>query len=108
MRLTPIAVMNNMTDAQLLDKFKTIGYPDCDETMSHQDLRQALSNCECSRSLAMWHDHATIMKRGDIMVTVHTLYDPAVFFTDTEYQEMNHLMYSVGQKSICSLLVVPQ
>lgn len=26
MRLTPTAVMNNMTDAQLLDKLKTIGY----------------------------------------------------------------------------------
>ena len=88
--------INNMTHAQLLDKLKSIGYPDCDETMSHQELCQALSNSECSRSLAMWHDHATILKRGVIMVTVHTLYDPAVFFTDKEYQEMNQL-----QQAIC-------
>lgn len=30
------------------------------------------------------------------MVTIHTLYDPAVFFTDKEYQDMNHL-----QQPIC-------
>ena len=64
--------------------------------MSHQELCQALSNSECSRSLAMWHDHATVFKRGVIMVIVHTLYDPTVFFTDKEYQEMNHL-----QQAIC-------
>lgn len=34
----------------------------------------------------MWHDHATILKMGFLMVTVHTLYDPAVFYTDDEYQ----------------------
>ena len=79
MRLTPTTEINNMTHAQLLDKLKSIGYSDCDETMSHQELCQALSNSECSRSLAMWHYHATILKREVITVTVHTLYDPAVF-----------------------------
>ena len=94
MRLTPTAVMSNMTDSQLTDRLKTIGYPMCDE-MSHQELCKVLSSCECSRSLAMWHDHATILKRGVIMVTVHTLYDPAVFFTDKEYQEMNNLQHAI-------------
>ena len=95
MRLTPTAVIMNMTDSQLTDRLKTIGYPLCDG-MSHQQLSEALSSCERSRSLAMWHDHATILKRGVIMVTVHTLYDPAVFFTDSEYQEANNL-----QQAIC-------
>jgi hypothetical protein len=104
MRLTPTTIINNMTDAQLLEKLKTIGYPNCDETTSHNELCQALKNSECSRSLTMWHDHATILKRGVIMVTVHTLYDPAVFFTDKEYQEMNHRhMYSVGSRAARNL-----
>ena len=34
----------------------------------------------------MWHDHATILKMGVIMVTVH---DPVVFYTEEEYEELN-------------------
>lgn len=37
------------------------------------------------RSLAMWHDHATILRNGFIMVTLHRVYDAAVFFTNEEY-----------------------
>ncbi len=42
-----------------------------------------------NRSLCMWHDHATILKMGFIMVTVHVMYDPLVFFTDAEYQQLH-------------------
>lgn len=34
-------------------------------------------------------DHATILKMGFIMVTVHVMYDPVVFYTDKEYEELN-------------------
>ena len=37
----------------------------------------------------MWHDHATILKMGVIMVTVHIMYDPVVFYTEEEYEELN-------------------
>ena len=40
MRLTPTAVIMSMTDSQLTDRLKTIGYPMCD-CMSHQELSQA-------------------------------------------------------------------
>ena len=33
----------------------------------------------------MWHDHATILRNGFIMVTLHIVYDAAVFFTNKEY-----------------------
>ena len=56
--------------------------------MKQRHTNQTFSNCECSQTLTMWHDHATILlKRGVIMVTV------AVFFSD---KEMNIL-----QQAIC-------
>ena len=36
----------------------------------------------------MWHDHATILKKGFFMITAHVMYDPVVFYTDSEYQEL--------------------
>ena len=40
---------------------------------------------QCQRHLAMWHDHATVLNKGLIMVTVHVLYDIAVFLSNKEY-----------------------
>ena len=40
---------------------------------------------KCHRHLAMWHDHATILNKGLIMVTVHILYDTAIFLSNEEY-----------------------
>lgn len=51
----------------------------------HQYMRVTPS--QIFRSLCMWHDHATILKMGYIMVTVHVMYDPLVFLTDNEYQQ---------------------
>lgn len=42
-----------------------------------------------ARSLCMWHDHATILKMGFVMVTVHVIYDSTVFYTDKEYMQRN-------------------
>lgn len=30
--------------------------------------------------LALWHDHATLLGPGVVMITVHVVYDPAVFY----------------------------
>ena len=35
----------------------------------------------------MWHDHATILGRGFLMITVHVLYDKGVFLTSKEYKD---------------------
>ena len=39
--------------------------------------------------LCMWHDHALILKRGYVTVTVHIMYDPVVFYTEAEYEELH-------------------
>jgi hypothetical protein len=54
----------------------------------HQYMRHAPSS-PISRSLCVWHDHATILKMGFIMVTVHVMYDHQVFLTNEEYQQLH-------------------
>ena len=45
------------------------------------ELREMLRTLQRTRLLVFWHDHATILGHGYIMVTVHTVYHPAVYFT---------------------------
>ena len=54
---------------------------------SDDDLRQSLAHYQRHRHLLFWHDHATILGAGFLMITVNILYDPAVFFTNQEYEE---------------------
>lgn len=42
-------------------------------------LQSELKRVQRSRALAMWRDHGTILGLGCIIVTVHVVYDPAVF-----------------------------
>ena len=46
-----------------------------------QESYQTLRKYQRQRSLVVWHDHATLLNRGFLMVIVHTLYDKAVYFT---------------------------
>jgi hypothetical protein len=51
----------------------------------HRYTRITPSTTTISRSLCIWHDHATILKMGFILITVHVMFDPLVFLTDDEY-----------------------
>ena len=70
MRLTPDSIIKAMTNQELIDRLEKVGYHT--DNQSHQELCLALASCERSRSLALWHDHATILKMGFLMITVHT------------------------------------
>ena len=63
--------------------------PEQTQDMSEEELRESLCQAQQCRSLCMWHDHATFLKMGFAMVTVHVMYDPLVFYTDQEYEELN-------------------
>ena len=84
MRLTPQSTIATMTRPELTERLSM----KC-EDKSVEELRELLSQAQKSRSLCMWHDHATILKKGFVMVTVHVMYDPVVFYTDKEYEQMN-------------------
>ena len=85
MHLTPTTTVQEMTMSQLNDHITKYG-GNADD-MPHSELCKLLCSYERSRSLAMLHDHATVLKMGFLMITVHTLYDPVVFLTDKEYQK---------------------
>ncbi len=84
MRLTPESTIATMSRQELTKRLNVQG-----DGKSEEELRELLRLAQRSRSLCMWHDHATILKMGFVMVTVHIMYDPVVFYTDDEYQEMN-------------------
>ena len=50
--------------------------PHLDENVKH-------SRAQRTRTLAFWHDHATILGHGYILMTVHVIYDTAVFMQET-------------------------
>ena len=45
-----------------------------------------LKQLQRSRTLVLWHDHSTILGSGYLLMTIHTLYDPAVFLQTVEYE----------------------
>ena len=58
--------------------------------------KKIIANHQRQRSLAVWHDHSTILNNGLIMITVHVVYDKAVFLTNEEYRRKTgrELMYN--------------
>ena len=49
------------------------------------DPHSFLKTKQRSRKFVEWHDHSTILRAGYILMTIHALYDPAVFLTTEEY-----------------------
>lgn len=45
------------------------------------ELHERFKTLQRTRTLALWHDHATLLGLGVVMVMVHVVYDPAVFYT---------------------------
>ena len=84
MRLTPESTIASMTKSELLKRLNM----KCDGK-SEEELCKLLCQAQKSRFLCMWHDHATILKMGFVMVTVHVMYDPVLFYTQEEYQELH-------------------
>ena len=45
-----------------------------------------LAKIQRSRTLVCWRDHATILGRGCIMITINALYDTRVYMTEEDYR----------------------
>ena len=52
------------------------------------DLHDTLATIQRTRTLAMWHDHSTILQTGYILFAVWVAYDPALFYTQLEWAQM--------------------
>ena len=53
--------------------------------LSDDLLREQLALVQRTRTLALWHDHSTILLTGYIIFAVWVIYDIAVFLTPEEY-----------------------
>ena len=53
--------------------------------VSDVQLRDQLALAQRTRTLALWHDHSTILQTGYILFAVWVVYDRAVFLTPEEY-----------------------
>ena len=56
---------------------------------SHADLKQAITMLQRTRTLALWHDHSTILQTGYVLFAVWVVYDPAVFYTQDQWRNMH-------------------
>ena len=54
------------------------------DSTDDKQLRELLRKIERTRTLAIWHDHSTLLGKGYVMVTAKILYDTAVFKTQHE------------------------
>ena len=60
-----------------------------------EELRTTIKHFQRSQSLILWHDHSTILGLGCILITAHVAYDPAVFYTQAEYEQMHSQTHSI-------------
>ena len=70
--------ISEMSDFQLREKLmqKNIRIP---EDTCIESVREKLKQTEQTRTIAVWHDHATILGHGYVLVTAKIIYDTAVF-----------------------------
>ncbi len=50
------------------------------------DHRESLKQLQRSRTLVLWHDHSTVAGSGYLLMTIHSLYDPAIYLSTAEYE----------------------
>jgi hypothetical protein len=56
------------------------------EGESTESMRNRLKNIERTRHLKIWHDLSTIANHGHLVFMVSCLYDPAIHYTNAEYE----------------------
>ena len=66
------------------------------EDSSQVDMKERLKQTQRTCSLTMWHDHATVLGLGMVTITVHILYDPAVFYTQAEVEANKDMPSSIN------------
>ena len=53
-----------------------------------QENTEQLKTFQRTRHISCWHDGSSISNHGHLLVTVCTVYDPALFYTDDEYYQL--------------------
>ena len=77
---------DKMTSESLIRCLKAINEYHEDENV--QSMRDRLKDIERTRHLKVWHDLSTIANHGHLVFMVSSLYDPAIHYLDSEYQNL--------------------
>ena len=67
---------------------------------SNEELQQEIKRLQRNRTLAMWHDHSTILQTGYILFAIWVIYDPAVFYTQEYWSTSRSQRGSVHIQSL--------
>ena len=86
MRLQTDEEIEAMTITSLHTFLRQVHHP-FDSSATADELRNIVRKLQRTRTLVLWHDHGTILKLGCILMTIHVVYDQAVFYTPSECTE---------------------
>ena len=73
---------------------------------SEDELCERFKMLQRTRTLALWHDHATPLGLGIVMITVHVVFDPAVFYTQSEWNDRSLNLQSTIESPLIYMLCV--
>lgn len=88
MRLHTNLEIPNMSKSELTQNLNIVNVV-FDPNAEDQQLRDLICKLERTRTLAIWHDHSTLLGKGYVMITAKIIYDKAVFKTTTELEGLH-------------------
>ena len=63
-----------------------------------EEMRERLKEIERTRHLMIWHDLSTVANHSHLVFMVSCLYDPACFYTDSEYEQLTGTQINIQAK----------
>ena len=99
MRLLTDEEIENVTQEEII-KLLSTGHCQPPVNTSLTNLREKLASIQQTRTLALWHDHSTVLSQGYIMFAVKVLYDSGVFLTEAELGNIHNLQEEIEQPVI--------
>ena len=84
MRLTTPTDIHSLTKEEIITFMKSVNQR-VGPNATLEELQFQMKSIQHTRSLAIWHDHSTILQTGYILFAIWVIYDPAVFLTAAEY-----------------------
>ena len=81
---------DRMTEVKVISELERINEYQGNKNASFFEQRQSLKSFQRTRNIALWHDTSTIAGHSYLLMMVKCLYDPAIFYTDKEYDDIFH------------------
>lgn len=98
LRIKPDEFYDSMNHSTLVEELRRINVS-FDHNCPIRDQIQKLKHFNRERNLVCWHDSSSVSNASHFLVTINTLYDPAIFLTNQEYFDKignNEFMVNCG------------